>query len=145
VLHPLLQVLHLAEVLHNTPKHALCVKALQRRAAAYQVSHGHVQHPVVCDAAVQLIMHARLHQAVAWIEWRTCVRNCSCLQAAGIVPVQGLGQYSKAVADLQAAADILPGDAEVSVGVPLPACIVDCSHAHNFPSQRHLRSVIASQ
>ena len=33
----LLQVLHLAEVLHNTPKHPLCVKALQRRAAAYQV------------------------------------------------------------------------------------------------------------
>jgi hypothetical protein len=29
---------------------------------------------------------------------------------------QGLGQHSKAVADLQAAADILPGDAEVSSG-----------------------------
>jgi hypothetical protein len=27
---------------------------------------------------------------------------------------QGLGQHSKAVADLQAAADIMPGDAEVS-------------------------------
>jgi hypothetical protein len=27
--------------------------------------------------------------------------------------VQGLGQHSKAVEDLQAAADILPGDAEV--------------------------------
>lgn len=32
-----LQVLHLAEVLHNTPQHPLCVKALQRRAAAHQV------------------------------------------------------------------------------------------------------------
>lgn len=31
------QVLHLAEVLHNTPKHPLCVKALQRRAVAFQV------------------------------------------------------------------------------------------------------------
>lgn len=32
-----LQLLHLAEVLHNTPQHPLCVKALQRRAAAHQV------------------------------------------------------------------------------------------------------------
>jgi hypothetical protein len=33
----LLQVLHLAELLHNKPKDPLCVKALQRRSAAYQV------------------------------------------------------------------------------------------------------------
>lgn len=49
VLYPLLQVLHLAEVLHNTPKHALCVKALRRRAAAYQVSA--FSASVVCNMA----------------------------------------------------------------------------------------------
>jgi tetratricopeptide (TPR) repeat protein len=36
----LLQVLHLAEVLHHTREHPLCVKALQRRAAAHQVGMG---------------------------------------------------------------------------------------------------------
>ncbi|WIA23793.1 hypothetical protein OEZ85_013473 [Tetradesmus obliquus] len=35
------KVLHLADVLHNTPQHPLCVKALQRRAAARQALGQH--------------------------------------------------------------------------------------------------------
>ncbi|WIA44309.1 hypothetical protein OEZ86_007106 [Tetradesmus obliquus] len=56
------KVLHLADVLHNMPQHPLCVKALQRRAAARQA----------------------------------------------------LGQHSKAVEDLTAAAAMLPGDKELT-------------------------------
>jgi hypothetical protein len=81
-----MQVLHLADVLHNTPNHPLCVKALQRRAAAYQV---------------RLRRHA------------TCKRLRPFLISHHIPCTQALGQHSMAMADLQAAADMVPGDAEV--------------------------------
>jgi hypothetical protein len=34
-----LQVLHIADFLHNKPHHPLCIKALQRRSAARKVPH----------------------------------------------------------------------------------------------------------
>lgn len=36
---PCIQVLHLADLLHDAPKDPLCVKAYLRRAAAYEVMH----------------------------------------------------------------------------------------------------------
>lgn len=86
-------MLHLADVLYNNPKDMLCVKALQRRATAYQVLQAS--------------------------EMTVGVGCCFALCPYNNVPfyLQALDQHGKAVSDLQAAAEILPGDKEVRCSV----------------------------
>lgn len=69
-----LQVLHLAEVLHNTPKHPLCVKALQRRAAAYQVRYMPLMLLLI-GAVVQL-----LSSPPAWLVALHCIAGLGAAQ-----------------------------------------------------------------